>query len=139
MFCYYGTWAVYRPNDGKFNVEDIDPFICTHIIYAFAGLNYNNEIHSLDPWNDLPDNYGKDAFGRFNKLKKKNEKLKTILAIGGWNEGSIKYSNMAKSEQSRKTFVKSVVNMLEKYNFDGLDLDWEYPSNRLVQILEILI
>lgn len=77
---------------------------------------------TLDSWNDLPDNYGKDAFGRFNALKKKNEKLKTILAIGGWNEGSIKYSSMAKSETSRKTFVKSVVNMLEKYGFDGLDM-----------------
>lgn len=84
LICYYGTWAVYRPGDGKFNVEDIDPFVCTHIVYAFAGLNYNSEIVSLDSWNDLPDNYGKNAFGRFNALKKKNEKLKTILAIGGW-------------------------------------------------------
>ena len=76
----------------------------------------------MNSWNDLPDNYGKNAFGRFTGLKKKNEKLKTLLAIGGWNEGSVKYSNMVKSDQTRKTFVKSVVNMLEKYGFDGLDL-----------------
>lgn len=33
-----------------------------------------------------------DNFGEFNALKQKNPKLKTILAVGGWNEGSAKYS-----------------------------------------------
>jgi len=47
-----------------------------------------------------------------------------MIAIGGWNEGSIKYSEMAKSPASRKEFVDSVVKFLETHNFDGLDLDW---------------
>lgn len=34
VVCYYGTWAVYRPNAGKYSVEDIDPFLCTHVIYG---------------------------------------------------------------------------------------------------------
>ena len=44
MVCYYGSWAVYRQGDGKFDVENIDPNICTHIIFGFAGLGYNNEL-----------------------------------------------------------------------------------------------
>lgn len=60
MACYYGSWAVYRPGQGKFDVEDIDPFLCTHVLYAFAGLQESTgTIISLDPWNDLYDNYGK--------------------------------------------------------------------------------
>ena len=58
--CYYGTWAVYRPGLGKFDIEDFNPYLCTHGIYAFAGLDQgSSKIKSLDPWNDLYDNYGK--------------------------------------------------------------------------------
>lgn len=130
MICYYGTWAVYRPGNGKYPVENIDPFLCTHVIYSFAGLGYDNKIRPLDPWNDLPDNYGKGAFIRFVNLKKVNPKLKTLIAIGGWNEGSVKYSTMAANPAARQTFVQSVVDLLEKYHFDGLDVDWEYPAAR---------
>jgi len=33
---------------------------------------------------------------------------------------------MAGSISSRETFAKSVVELLEKYGLDGIDLDWEY-------------
>lgn len=34
LVCYYGTWAVYRPDAGRYPVENIDPFLCTHVIYG---------------------------------------------------------------------------------------------------------
>jgi len=129
--CYYGSWAVYRPGAGKFDVEDIDPYICTHHIYTFAGLDEaTSTMKSLDPYNDLYDNYGKGAFTRFTNLKLKNPDLITILAIGGWNEGSKKYSEMAADAAKRATFIASAVAFVQKYNFDGMDLDWEYPAER---------
>lgn len=131
VVCYYGSWAVYRPGQGKFSVEDIDTSLCTHVIYSFAGLDSStNQIKVLDPWNDLPDNYGKNAYGRFTGLKSQNPNLKTMLAIGGWNEGSVKYSKMAKSASTRAVFIKSVVKLMQEHGFDGFDLDWEYPANR---------
>jgi len=131
MVCYYGSWAVYRWGAGKFDVEDIDPHLCTHAIFTFAGIDpASSTLRVLDPYNELYDNYGKGAYLRFTGLKKINPQLKTILAVGGWNEGSINYSNMAANPTKRATFVQSVVDMVVKYNFDGFDLDWEYPGDR---------
>lgn len=58
--CYVSGWAVYRPDNGSFSVDNINPQLCTHIVYAFAGLNgTDNTIISLDKYNDLEDDYGK--------------------------------------------------------------------------------
>ncbi|CAG0912515.1 unnamed protein product [Notodromas monacha] len=127
--CYFGSWAKYRPGLGKFDVENIDPYLCTHIIYGFAGLK-ENQIAALDPYNDLVEEWGLGAFKKFVNLKKYNPKLKALIAIGGWNEGSQKYSSMAGSPQTRSMFVDSVLKFLEHHKFDGLDMDWEYPAFR---------
>ena len=82
MVCYYGTWAVYRPGNGKFDVEDIDTNLCTHIIYGFTGLGTDNTIQCLDPWNDLYEGGGKGALYRFTGLKNKNPSMKALVAIG---------------------------------------------------------
>ncbi|CAL8130783.1 unnamed protein product [Orchesella dallaii] len=131
MVCYMGTWAMYRPGDGKFWPDDADPHLCTHLMYGFTKLE-NNVITVFDPWGDLKDEWGggHNGYKRFTGLKEKNPDLKTLIAIGGWNEGSTKYSEMASNPSSRRTFVKSIVPFLEKYGFDGLDLDWEYPTQR---------
>ena len=127
VVCYYASWANYRTGDGSCKVEDIDPNICTHAIYTFA-LLANNKITIADSWLELPD--GLDAYNRFVKLKNTNPDLKTTIAIGGWNEGSIDFSAMASSSANRNTFIQSVVDFLELYKFDGLDLAWEYPTQR---------
>lgn len=53
-----------------------------------------------------------------------------MLAIGGWNEGSSRFSSLVADEERRGIFVKNVVKFLRQNNFDGLDLDWEYPAFR---------
>lgn len=53
-----------------------------------------------------------------------------MLAIGGWNEGSSRFSAMVASSNRRGELVKNVIKFLRQNHFDGLDLDWEYPSFR---------
>ena len=84
----------------------------------------------MDPFLDLEENYGLGNYKRLNELKKQNPDLKTLIAIGGWNEGSTKYSLMAATKKSRKQFVYSVLRFLDKHSFDGLEVDWEYPTKR---------
>ncbi|PSN37019.1 Acidic mammalian chitinase [Blattella germanica] len=128
VFCYYGSWATYRTDIGKFAVEDIDTSLCTHIVYAFMGLK-NGVIASLDEYNDFEENWGKGSLKKFQELAKNNG-IKAIVAIGGWNEGSKNYSKMAATEESRNEFADSVVAFVQRFNFDGFDLDWEYPTKR---------
>jgi len=131
VVCYWGTWANYRPKDGKFTPEDIDASLCTHLIYSFAGLDAETDsIKPLDPWMDLEEGYGLQGYRKATDLKYAYNHLKVTIAIGGWNEGSKKYSEMAADPERRKRFVESVIAFCQEHNFDGLDLDWEYPGKR---------
>ncbi|XP_061170028.1 uncharacterized protein LOC133179255 [Saccostrea echinata] len=69
-------------------------------------------------------------YARINNLKRKNPKLKTLLAIGGWTEGNAPISTMASTNESRDEFVSTTIQYLRTRGFDGLDLDWEYPGSR---------
>ena len=40
----FTNWAWYRPGMGKYEPEDIDPTICTHVVYAFVALDSVNLI-----------------------------------------------------------------------------------------------
>lgn len=53
-----------------------------------------------------------------------------MAAVGGWNEGSIKFSTVAASPALRQRFIANSVEFCRTYNFDGVDLDWEYPAQR---------
>nr|CAD7256216.1 unnamed protein product [Timema shepardi]CAD7574969.1 unnamed protein product [Timema californicum] len=130
IVCYYGSWATYRYGTGKFDVANIQADLCTHFIYTFVGISTAGEVVLLDEYNDIADNWGKNAFGHFNNLTNTNPTAKTLVAIGGWNEGSEKYSAVMNDDTLRATFVDNVVNFVIKYGFDGFDLDWEYPGLR---------
>lgn len=54
-----------------------------------------------------------------------------MLALGGWGDstdGTNKYSKLVSNDANIIKFVASVVQLLGDYNFDGLDVDWEYPQ-----------
>lgn len=126
VVCYHGIWSVYRGGNGRYDIEDIDPFLCTHLIYSFVGLNDDGTIKILDHQYDIING----GFARFNALKQQNHNLKTLIAVGGWVEGSQRFSNMVSSQNGRTTFINSAINFMNQYGFDGFDIDWEYPSQR---------
>lgn len=52
--------------------------------------------------------------------------LKVMIACGGWQADG--FSDAVLTEESRAKFIKSVVDFVEKYRLDGVDMDWEYPA-----------
>ena len=68
-----------------------------------------------------------ELYKKVTSLKGRNKKV--LLALGGWNDSAgSKYSKLVNSAENRRKFVDHAVKFLKKHNFDGLDLDWEYPK-----------
>ncbi|NP_001036034.1 chitinase 13 precursor [Tribolium castaneum] len=137
VICYYASWGAQRPGNGQFVPEDINPDLCTHINYAFVGLDKDCNIQVLDEENDI--NQG--GLKRVSALKEKNPNLKVMLSVGGATASPDSFVAAANDPEKMKNMTSSAIEFFETYNYDGLDVDWEYPQdkatfNRLLQGLK---
>lgn len=103
--------------DGGFDTVRVNDVInMTHLYYSFAvirdGKVDSSHLKNID---------------KLELLKKINPKLKILLSIGGWSAGG--FSEAAFTQQGRELFAETACEIVEKYNLDGLDIDWEYPSS----------
>ena len=61
--CYYTNWSQYRTQPMNYNTEDIDPSLCSHIIFAFAQINGGDHTLQKFEWND------EQAYAQFSEMK----------------------------------------------------------------------
>ncbi|VDI35464.1 Hypothetical predicted protein, partial [Mytilus galloprovincialis] len=125
--CYFTNWAQYRSGIGKYKANNVDPFLCTHVIYAFAKLE-SNYIRPYE-WNDISV-WGQGQFDMMHDVRSKNPDLKLLLAVGGWNHGTKPFTRIVANQSNMDAFATNSIKFLRQNGFDGLDLDWEYPANR---------
>ncbi|GFN99829.1 chitinase-3-like protein 1 [Plakobranchus ocellatus] len=139
--CYFPSWAGRRPSpSASYNIKDIDPHLCTHIAYAFGKIDPNSKVlvaTSPSEEDSRPGFVGK--FKQFTDLKKKNSRLKTLLSVGGQNDYGAGFKSVIENDVIAKTFAEDAVKFLRERSFDGLDIDWEYPTSATKQKFIILL
>jgi hypothetical protein len=91
----------------------------THINYAFILPNSNGTLQGLD-------NPGKLS----NLVTKAHASgVKVLISVGGWNDGNDSgFEGLAANSGSRTTFINALISLVNQYNLDGVDIDWEYPD-----------
>lgn len=113
------NWSVHRSEQGKFLPEDINPSLCTHIIYAYIVLDPETlTVKSSNPKVDIDDGFYK----RVTDLRQKG--VKVLIAIGGLTDGvGNKYDRLLSDANASRKFIASVMAFIQQHNFDGLDIE----------------
>lgn len=123
---YYEGWSPQRPCNAIYP-EQIPLGIYTHLNYAFASIDPNNfnvvPTYSTDP----------GLYTRLTALKAQDPDLKVNIAIGGWSfndpgPSATTFSDLVASEDNQRAFFRSLISFMSTYDFDGVDIDWEYPG-----------
>jgi len=92
----------------------------THLIYSMATPTSSGACELAHPAIDVPNMQALKAF------RAKNPQLLILLSVGGWS-GSTYFSDLAATVAARTKFARACVQLVKKFDFDGLDIDWEYP------------
>ena len=67
-------------------------------------------------------------YSKLQDLKTSNPKLKTLLSVGGGTEGVESFRTVSATPSNRLLFAMNVIAYLREHNFDGIDIDWEFPT-----------
>ena len=108
----------YYTGNGK-TINEFDLSGVDQIIYSFLHLKGN----------ELAIDNAADSISLLGIVdqKKKYPNLKVLVSLGGWG-GCKTCSDVFNNKQARIDFAKSTAKIIEEYNADGIDLDWEYPA-----------
>lgn len=111
MICYWRPGA-----HGLTKLSQIDGHFCSHILISFL---------TLDAYGGLPNqnDIGKkvENAAEFRYLNPDIEFFASIAAeVDEW-------SQLSANTSSRAIFAENLYNFLEKYDMNGIDMDWEFP------------
>lgn len=117
---YFPEWGVYEAHN-FFTPDKVDYSGLTHLNYGFAVVK--NGVVTMHDTDKAP--------GLIKDLDKRTEAANVahMISVGGWNnsqEGV--FENATATDAGLEKLANSMVSYMAQWNFDGLDIDWEYPD-----------
>jgi chitinase len=148
---YYASWQWYDRNKLA-SPENMDFTKVQRVNYAFFQTNTNGDLWGTDSWGDpnvlfgpydwnpsesskefcswdsptdRPCNYHKYQQGLIHLVHAAGAEL--YPSIGGWTLSDA-FPAMSANPTARANFAKNCIELIQAYDFDGIDIDWEYPG-----------
>ncbi len=114
-------------------LENLQTDKLTHIMYAFLIPQADGSVLPLAEEENV----------RQLIEKAHSDNCRVFIAVGGWSYNDIPlqatFEKAAGNSQTRSKLVESIVETVEEYSFDGVELDWEYPQAASQKDYEALI
>ncbi len=117
---YVAGWAT-KPEFGL-NISRIPGNLLTHINYAFVSVSSKGTCYVPAPSLDGPN------FAALRALRDRFPHLKLLISLGGGSSTG-GFRTGAASAAGRHRFAQSCVGLMKEIDFDGIDVDWEFPAN----------
>lgn len=111
----------YFPNWGP-SITNYDLSGINVINYAFVSMNSDGSLRGGGDYNS-----GGMMYQLNYVYKQRYPGLRTVFSVGGWTDSQW-FSLTAGDPTRRARFADSVYNFMQNNRFDGVDLDWEYPT-----------
>ncbi|KAK1484065.1 glycosyl hydrolase family 18 [Colletotrichum costaricense] len=123
---YYPNWRVYKgQTPASMPVNAV-----THVMYAFIKVNTDGSLKLIDDWADtqIPVDGTKGCLSATAKLKASKPSIRTLVSVGG-GTGSAEFPALAANPTARARFAKEIKAFCDKWQLNGVDIDWEHPSD----------
>lgn len=98
---------------------DINYKLYTHLCHAFVVAEKNGD---LIPNKDVPN---REFASEAHKAG-----VKVLLSLGGWGWDE-NFAEMSLDQAAEDNYVQNVMKLVEEFDYDGIDLDWEYPDTNI--------
>lgn len=112
-------WKVFlKDSDDDYRWQSKKKFLenFIHTLYTYIkNLSTEKDNFIIGKWPDLE--LDEEKRNNVTKLKNKYPHLKVMVAIGGWQDGSIKYSKMAASLEKRRNFINNTIKFIKYVHF----------------------
>ena len=109
-FGYYASWNFFGYTETMIDSVDV-----VNLCFGYVNDNFTIDMSEVLPVLDKA-------------LTARENGIRVVLSIQGYSSAGTNFSRAASTEAGRKKLAASMLEIVETYHLDGIDIDWEYPG-----------